>query len=129
MLSTCGSGLAPPNGMVKLSGFTWLKTFGPTTTHTGTVAVSPVVTNTNWPQKVPATSPPPGKLAGAIDTLTAVGAVPLAGERLSHLPPSAVVWDPVHFNVPVPAFLICKGDRKSTRLNSSHLGISYAVFC
>src|SRR5437899_6647772 len=22
-----------------------------------------------------------------------------------------------------------KGDRKSTRLNSSHLGISYAVFC
>src|SRR5262245_19495928 len=25
--------------------------------------------------------------------------------------------------------LILKGDRKSTRLNSSHLGISYAVFC
>src|SRR5438045_9730364 len=24
---------------------------------------------------------------------------------------------------------ICAGDRKSTRLNSSHLGISYAVFC
>src|SRR5438045_6659652 len=23
----------------------------------------------------------------------------------------------------------CAGDRKSTRLNSSHLGISYAVFC
>src|SRR5258705_8601935 len=23
----------------------------------------------------------------------------------------------------------CVGDRKSTRLNSSHLGISYAVFC
>src|SRR5258705_4476773 len=23
----------------------------------------------------------------------------------------------------------CLGDRKSTRLNSSHLGISYAVFC
>src|SRR5947199_6965156 len=23
----------------------------------------------------------------------------------------------------------CKQDRKSTRLNSSHLGISYAVFC
>src|SRR5205814_8641790 len=23
----------------------------------------------------------------------------------------------------------CGGDRKSTRLNSSHLGISYAVFC
>src|SRR5947199_3749579 len=25
--------------------------------------------------------------------------------------------------------LTLKGDRKSTRLNSSHLGISYAVFC
>src|SRR5205814_6246114 len=25
--------------------------------------------------------------------------------------------------------LVRKGDRKSTRLNSSHLGISYAVFC
>src|SRR5437899_9658935 len=25
--------------------------------------------------------------------------------------------------------LSIKGDRKSTRLNSSHLGISYAVFC
>src|SRR5947199_5726923 len=29
-----------------------------------------------------------------------------------------------------PAFFTVKGgDRKSTRLNSSHLGISYAVFC
>src|SRR5205814_5002584 len=28
-----------------------------------------------------------------------------------------------------PAFLDAKVDRKSTRLNSSHLGISYAVFC
>src|SRR5438045_9703366 len=27
------------------------------------------------------------------------------------------------------AFRYDKGDRKSTRLNSSHLGISYAVFC
>src|SRR5437899_10264462 len=26
-------------------------------------------------------------------------------------------------------FEICRRDRKSTRLNSSHLGISYAVFC
>src|SRR5258705_3813361 len=24
---------------------------------------------------------------------------------------------------------VCSSDRKSTRLNSSHLGISYAVFC
>src|SRR5262245_65270044 len=28
---------------------------------------------------------------------------------------------------PAPALVL--GDRKSTRLNSSHLGISYAVFC
>src|SRR5205814_10641219 len=27
------------------------------------------------------------------------------------------------------AVQMCIGDRKSTRLNSSHLGISYAVFC
>src|SRR5258705_10154496 len=27
------------------------------------------------------------------------------------------------------AYLAVLGDRKSTRLNSSHLGISYAVFC
>src|SRR5256885_7217088 len=29
----------------------------------------------------------------------------------------------------VPAELVSHGDRKSTRLNSSHLVISYAVFC
>src|SRR5256885_11002944 len=29
----------------------------------------------------------------------------------------------------VNAYLIAYGDRKSTRLNSSHLVISYAVFC
>src|SRR5437899_5069339 len=28
-----------------------------------------------------------------------------------------------------PPFIGGRGDRKSTRLNSSHLGISYAVFC
>src|SRR5262245_62600135 len=27
------------------------------------------------------------------------------------------------------SYCIHRGDRKSTRLNSSHLGISYAVFC
>src|SRR5262245_64697405 len=27
------------------------------------------------------------------------------------------------------ASVVFQGDRKSTRLNSSHLGISYAVFC
>src|SRR5437879_8269794 len=35
---------------------------------------------------------------------------------------------PLRHGVPVPARL-CRGDRKSTRLNSSHRCISYAVFC
>src|SRR5262245_65342152 len=30
---------------------------------------------------------------------------------------------------PLRATPVHRGDRKSTRLNSSHLGISYAVFC
>src|SRR5471030_3471137 len=37
-----------------------------------------------------------------------------------HKPPEAAAWQCAE-NRPV--------DRKSTRLNSSHLGISYAVFC
>src|SRR5438045_5900066 len=32
-------------------------------------------------------------------------------------------------NLDAPNPLFGTGDRKSTRLNSSHLGISYAVFC
>src|SRR5436853_5844195 len=31
--------------------------------------------------------------------------------------------------LPIPGHACEKLDRKSTRLNSSHLGISYAVFC
>src|SRR5205814_10456527 len=39
------------------------------------------------------------------------------------------------FNLTMAQEIVCRptrtksGDRKSTRLNSSHLGISYAVFC
>src|SRR5690625_4636727 len=29
----------------------------------------------------------------------------------------------------IPFFILAGGDRKSTRLNSSHVAISYAVFC
>src|SRR5438045_5414823 len=36
--------------------------------------------------------------------------------------PEAEIW-------PVGDLVGAPGDRKSTRLNSSHLGISYAVFC
>src|SRR5438045_7168011 len=35
------------------------------------------------------------------------------------------IGEPVTREAPIKG----KGDRKSTRLNSSHLGISYAVFC
>src|SRR5256885_7121608 len=48
-----------------------------------------------------------------------------SGGRLSRSPL------PLHLLLPTfPAFLAATaGDRKSTRLNSSHLVISYAVFC
>ncbi len=46
-LRTCGSGFAPPNGMVKLIGLTCVKTASPTVTVTGIVVVSPVVWKTN----------------------------------------------------------------------------------
>src|SRR5690348_18106522 len=36
---------------------------------------------------------------------------------------------PVDVEVAVPPLLVHLGDRKSTRLNSSHPSISYAVFC
>src|SRR5262245_13783859 len=40
-----------------------------------------------------------------------------------------VAWLPAHLPPPAPVRLVHGEDRKSTRLNSSHLGISYAVFC
>src|SRR2546426_8875042 len=44
-----------------------------------------------------------------------------------------MLWPMVLFLIPVHDTLIrlvgLRGDRKSTRLNSSHLVISYAVFC
>src|SRR5437660_3678282 len=44
-----------------------------------------------------------------------------------HHPPSGLsaglVW------IPTPPISVFGGDRKSTRLNSSHVAISYAVFC
>src|SRR5205814_8696426 len=39
------------------------------------------------------------------------------------------VVNPVNFASGIRTALAKKLDRKSTRLNSSHLGISYAVFC
>src|SRR5262245_65261465 len=41
------------------------------------------------------------------------------------------LYPPVHARVAgdIQVMWRCEQDRKSTRLNSSHLGISYAVFC
>ena len=107
MLKTCGSGFAPAKGMVKLIGFTWLKTELPTTTLIGMVTLLPVAVNTKSPMKVPGVSPPPGKLAGTIATAKLEGATPAAGARPSQLPPSAVLLATVQFNDPVPPFRIC----------------------
>src|SRR5207249_6776452 len=62
-----------------------------------------------------------------------------AGDRQPTFTPDgqAVIFrsssPPNLFRVPIdggePALLIDKADRKSTRLNSSHVSISYAVFC
>src|ERR1039458_10456921 len=69
------------------------------------------------------TRSPPGRFCPAFhfDCLRALS-VPLVGgaHRLPQLRPRAFeeAFHPIAF-----------ADRKSTRLNSSHLGISYAVFC
>src|ERR1039458_10892402 len=44
--------------------------------------------------------------------------------------PSLAARERIHGELRSPSGLrTCATDRKSTRLNSSHLGISYAVFC
>src|SRR5947208_141226 len=55
-----GKGFAPPNGLVKLRGFTWLKTLSPTATLIGMVTLLPAAEKTSCPVKVPAISPPFG---------------------------------------------------------------------
>src|SRR5699024_7302480 len=74
---------------------------------------------------------PPGVLRSIVAnptiTASAVGLLlVLAGVRI---PP--VVLEPVRSlaDMAIPAMLLAYGDRKSTRLNSSHVSISYAVFC
>src|SRR3712207_8543135 len=60
-----------------------------------------------------------------------VGAVEQLGSPLFHLHirlPIEVVHRDVYVE-PEPVSLGDPGDRKSTRLNSSHANISYAVFC
>src|SRR3712207_8575618 len=44
-------------------------------------------------------------------------------------PPTLLIFGAVHVAQPLSRFAKALGDRKSTRLNSSHANISYAVFC
>src|SRR5436305_11835139 len=43
--------------------------------------------------------------------------------------PTSVPWPIRYQRTRCPTFIVRPGDRKSTRLNSSHVRISYAVFC
>src|SRR5690349_23552311 len=70
------------------------------------------------------------------DALPICGQEPARGDRQHRWPLGLRVWrqaDPVHTRSQRRHGLLwCTGDepdRKSTRLNSSHVEISYAVFC
>src|SRR3712207_8123690 len=56
----------------------------------------------------------------------------LGGQVVYHLGDTALFSDlqlVARRGDPIDVALMCIGDRKSTRLNSSHANISYAVFC
>src|SRR3712207_8158449 len=60
----------------------------------------------------------PATVGRAVEMLVDEG---VAGTRPAHVD--------LNFGCPVPKVTRKGGDRKSTRLNSSHANISYAVFC
>src|SRR2546430_5992669 len=68
-----------------------------------------------------------------IYTLSLHDALPISnGVSKLHGEVSRAIWKDVWSGVPaheVPITSVTNGDRKSTRLNSSHSQISYAVFC
>src|SRR5262245_22419060 len=59
-------------------------------------------------------------------TILLGGTLPHVNEALFKSRP---LYDPVKDLDPIAGLAVVALDRKSTRLNSSHLGISYAVFC
>src|ERR1039458_2574767 len=73
-----------------------------------------------------ATIDPPLR-AGGTSTLK-VSAQVIEGWHINSDKPLSEDYIPTKLEVSGPVSVI-PGDRKSTRLNSSHLGISYAVFC
>src|SRR4029077_19934220 len=52
MVRVCGSGLVPPNDLVKLMALIWRKTLSPTATLTGMVMLLPADRNTSSPLNV-----------------------------------------------------------------------------
>src|ERR1035438_7329444 len=54
---------------------------------------------------------------------------PFSARKADAAVAEAVVHSPIEADVRAPITTMPSIDRKSTRLNSSHLGISYAVFC
>jgi hypothetical protein len=71
------------------------------------VVVLEDVVNTSWPMKLPAVRPPPGRFATVTLTVTGEGAVPLADEIWSQLPPSEVLVDALQVSDPAPPFRTC----------------------
>src|SRR5206468_10712543 len=64
----------------------------------------------------------------AIYTLSLHDALPI-WRSAARSSPSGDVTKPIALSIPTRASRITASDRKSTRLNSSHDQISYAVFC
>ena len=49
MVRICGRGFGPPNALLKLMGFTWLKMLSPTATLIGMVTLLPAATKITCP--------------------------------------------------------------------------------
>src|SRR5256885_4030137 len=64
-----------------------------------------------------------------IYTLSLHDALPISRRGAIRQPQCAVCGEPASGEPAREAELLPRSDRKSTRLNSSHLVISYAVFC
>src|SRR5262245_62414277 len=71
-----------------------------------------------------------GELVGCEETLAACAALSTQTSAALDLARLLVEFAYPHFFLDTASLdELAKTDRKSTRLNSSHLGISYAVFC
>src|SRR5262245_64096370 len=67
------------------------------------------------------------QISGLLTTQAAIAACSAARQLM--LAPRWQAKPPPERSTGEPPFVVAMADRKSTRLNSSHLGISYAVFC